>query len=220
MPLLRTIHPFQSATFAIWQVEEPSLYFEQDLPLSPQELQELTGLRDRRRLEWLASRWLLHKTTGAPQRMPLAKNAFSKPFFLDQPDLYCSLSHSHGMVGALMAAQPCGCDIQVMVEKMPRIAPKFLSTAEAAFIAQHNSPQFQFELFHLYWTAKESIYKHYGLKALDFKAHIVIEALQWDGDTGGAVGRIAKYGQEAQYALKFGKVRIDEAQTLIWAVCW
>jgi 4'-phosphopantetheinyl transferase len=218
MPLLRTIHPFPDATFSLWQIAEAPSFFEEELPLSEAETHELSGLRDRRRLEWLSSRWLLHKTTGVPQRMPLAKDAFSKPFFLDKPDLFCSLSHSHGMVGALTALKPCGCDIQVLVEKMPRIAPKFLSEAERSFV-QSFPPAVQFELFHLYWTGKESLYKHYGLKALDFRGHISLEAVQWDGQQGDATGFIQKDDFKQAYHLEFGRVELPSEQALIWAVC-
>ncbi|MBL7827515.1 MAG: 4'-phosphopantetheinyl transferase superfamily protein [Saprospiraceae bacterium] len=218
MPLLLTNHPFEHTTFALWQVAEPAEIFENDLPLSAAESEELRGLRNKRRLEWLASRWLLHKTTGAPQRMPLAKNAFSKPFFLDQPDLYCSLSHSHGVVGALTSIQACGCDIQMMVEKMPRIAPKFLSERESGFVKQFDHDT-QFELFHLFWTAKESMYKQYGLKALDFRRDIEVTNVHWDGQNGTANGMVQKDTYTNAYHLKFGKIEIESAGNLIWAVC-
>ncbi len=217
MSLLLTIHPFPGTTFGLWQVAEPESFFQKELPLSSTETQEMALMQPMRRLEWLSSRWLLHKITGAPQRLPLAKNAFSKPFFLDQPDLYCSLSHSQGVVGSLIAEQNCGCDIQVLVEKMPRLAPKFLGAAEFDFVAKFPEA-LRFEMYHLYWTAKESLYKAYGLKALDFRANIFVKNLVWDGQTGNADGVIEKNDFRHNYQLRFGKVDLD-AGALVWAVC-
>ncbi|MEZ4926192.1 MAG: 4'-phosphopantetheinyl transferase superfamily protein [Saprospiraceae bacterium] len=217
MALLNTIIPFPGMTFSLWHIAEPESYFEGQLPLSEEEAIELARLNELRRLEWLASRWLLHKTTGVDQRLPLSKNAFSKPFFLDQPDLYCSLSHSHGFVGALTASENCGCDIQVLVDKMPAIASKFIREDEFDAIAGFPD-SFRFELYHLFWTAKESLYKAYGLKALDFRKHIRIRELMWDGNTGTAIGRIEKDNFWHNYQLKFGKEE-KEKDVLVWAVC-
>ncbi len=217
MALLRSTQPFPGTTLGLWHIAEPETFFKEALPLSIAEAQEMTDMQQKRRLEWLSSRWLLHKITGSTHRLPLAKDAFSKPFFLDQPDLYCSLSHSQGVVGALISAQNCGCDIQVLVEKMPRLASKFLGEAEFDFVAKFPE-SVRFELYHLYWTAKESLYKTYGLKALDFRKNIFVEDVEWDGQTGKANGVIEKNDFWHNYQLRFGKLEL-ETGALIWAVC-
>ncbi len=217
MSLILTTHPFPDTTLGLWQIAEVEAVFKDDLPLSAAEENELAGLQNIRRLEWLSSRWMLHKITGVQQRLPLAKDAFSKPFFLDQPDLFCSLSHSQGIVGAMTAPQNCGCDIQVLVEKMPRIAAKFLGPSEADFVAGF-SESLRFELYHLFWTAKESLYKTYGIKALDFRKNIFVNHVTWDGAAGSATGGIKKNDFRQHYQLRFGKVNL-EAGALIWAVC-
>lgn len=213
MPLLATRHLFPGTALGLWQISEEESFFRDGLPLSPVEEQELAPLKNARRLEWLAGRWLLHRLTGAPQRMPLAKDAFSKPFFLDKPDLHCSLSHSHGVVGALLADQNCGCDVQVLVEKMPRLAPKFLSKTETEFVARH-SPEVQFDLFHIFWTAKESMYKAYGLKELDFRKNMNLAPFEWGGTTGKAIGTLEKGAFRQVFQLNFEKSALpgrDEA---------
>jgi 4'-phosphopantetheinyl transferase len=217
MSLLLTTHPFPDTTLGLWQIAEAESVFRDELPMSAVEENELAVLQNIRRLEWLSSRWLLHKLTGAQQRMPLAKDAFSKPFFLDQPDLFCSLSHSQGIVGAMIASKNCGCDIQVLVEKMPRIAAKFLGMEEADTVADLSEAQ-RFEYYHLYWTAKESLYKAYGIKALDFRKNIFIRQILWDGHTGAALGSIEKDDVQLAYRLRFGKVEF-ETGALIWAAC-
>lgn len=219
MPLLLKIHPFESATFSIWKVTESLSFFEEDLPLSEAEAAELSVLREHRRGEWLSSRWLLHHTTGAPRRIPLVKDAFSKPFFLNEPDLFCSLSHSRHFTGTLTARRNCGCDIQVLVDKMPGIAPRFMSPSELAFAEAWEGDK-RNELYHLFWTAKESLYKQYGLRALDFTDHIGISDVSWNGYEGTATGYIRKDNFAATYRLFFGKIDTESRQSLIWAVSY
>jgi len=232
MPLLLTRHPFPDTTFGLWQIAEEESFFREELPLSPDEEAEMSRLKnDLRRHEWLAGRWLLHKLTGAPQRLPLAKDAFSKPFFPENQHLACSLSHSHGTVGALvfhpssltphssLLTPSCGCDIQVLVEKMPRLASKFLNVEEEEFVASHSAPE-QFDLLHVFWTAKESLYKAYGLKALDFRAHLRVESFAWKENGGAARGWVEKDDFSKAYQLIFEKIILpDGAGELVWTVC-
>ncbi len=231
MPLLLTRHPFPDTTFGLWQIAEEEAFFREELPLSLEEEVEMSRLKnDLRRHEWLAGRWLLHKLSGAPQRLPLAKDAFSKPFFPENQHLACSLSHSHGLVGALvfqpspltphpsLLAPSCGCDIQVLVEKMPRLASKFLNLEEEKFVASHSAPT-QFDLLHVFWTAKESLYKAYGLKALDFRAHLRVEPFEWRENRGAARAWVEKSDFRQAYRLQFEKVSLPESEELVWTVC-
>ncbi len=245
MPLLLTRHPFPDTTFGLWQIAEEEAFFREELPLSPEEEAEMSRLKNAlRRHEWLAGRWLLHKLTGAPQRLPLAKDAFSKPFFPENQHLACSLSHSHGTVGALISdfgfripdsrfqiippsnleseiwnlKSGIGCDIQVLVEKMPRLASKFLNLEEEEFVANHSAPM-QFDLLHVFWTAKESLYKAYGLKALDFRAHLRVEPFEWKENRGEARGWVEKNDFSRAYQLQFEKIILPDSEELVWTVC-
>ncbi len=208
----------ETLRFGVWQIAEPESYFRDDLPLWPGEEADLERFKGIRRLEWLAGRWLLHKLTGLPERLPLGKDTFAKPFFLDRPELHCSLSHSHGIVGALLAGHICGCDLQVLVDKMPRIAQKFLHVEEATFVQQF--PQaIQFDLLHVFWTAKESLYKAYGLKELDFRAHLRVDPFQWSGFSAETTGWIRKGDLQQPYRLYFEKTELANGGAFVWTVC-
>lgn len=213
MPLLFSRRVSPEATFAVWQIAEPEVFFRDKLPLSAAEALELEGLKDPRRMEWLACRWLLHAITGATQRLPVAKDAFSKPFFMDRPDLYCSLSHSHGLVGALFSSRNSGCDLQVQVDKMPLIAPRFLNAAELDFIQKHPVAA-HLDLFHLFWTMKESLYKAYGLKEVDFKTQLLISPFAWNGQEGEADAKVVKNDFQQAYRLRFEKNRLPQSEEL------
>lgn len=224
MPLLFSQHPLPDTTFAVWQIAEPEEFFRKGLPLSETEAGELENLKGQRRVEWLACRWLLHRLSGERERLPLAKDAFSKPFFLGRPGRFCSLSHSHGLVGALIAGQNCGCDLQLQVSKMPRIAPRFMNEQDLALLEAHPL-EAHLDLLHLFWTIKESLYKTYGLKALDFKAHMRVEPFNWEGAKCEAVGHVEKEDFSQAYQLLCGKYWLptaDEDQLGVpfyWTVC-
>jgi phosphopantetheinyl transferase len=227
MPILLSRHPFPNATFGIWQITEDEDFFRQDLPFSEQEAQEFVPLKGIRRLEWLAARWLLHKFTGESIRLPLAKDAFSKPFFPDHQHLNCSLSHSHGIVGAFLVGtdatqqedqRPMGCDIQVMVEKMGRLAPKFMRAEEHDFVAKQDAI-FHADLHHIFWTAKESLYKAYGIKALDFRDHMWLEPFAWDGVHGMTTGWIEKDDYRQAFQVWFEKMDLPTDRAMIWTIC-
>ncbi len=228
MPLLFINHPFQETTFGLWQIAEDEAFFRTDLPLSAPEESDLSQHQNPlRRLEWLAGRWLLHKLTDSPQRLPLAKDAFSKPFFPENQNLACSLSHSKGNVGAFIVnnqhsnakgQQSIGCDIQVLTEKMRRIAHKFLNDTEKEFVKSR--PEIEnLVLLHLFWTAKESLYKAYGLKQLDFRKNIFVQKIQWDGQTGHGIGRVEKGDFRQEFQLIFSKIVLPDEAELVTAVC-
>lgn len=94
-----------------------------------------------------------------------------------------------------------------------------MSAAELAFTEAWESGK-RNELYHLFWTAKESLYKQYGLRALDFTDHISVSDISWNGYEGSAEGLIRKQQFSARYRLVFGKVDTDTPQSLIWAVSY
>lgn len=222
MPLLFIRHPRPAVTFGVWQIAEPEEFFRENTPLSAAETAEWSPLKGPRRLEWLAGRWLLHHLSGHEVRLPLAKDVFSKPFFPPEAGLSCSLSHSHGLVGALLAppspAGGSGCDVQVLVEKMPRLAAKFLRPEETDFIGRH-TPSEQFVLQHVFWTAKESLYKAWGLKALDFRANLRVEPFRWKENRAETTGWVEKDGERQAYRLLCESVEAGEAwPAFVWTL--
>lgn len=226
MPLIQTHHPFPDTSFGLWHIDEEEAFFRTKLPLSEAEKAELALHQyPIRRLEWLAGRWLLHQLSESDERLPLAKDAFSKPFFPENQDLSCSLSHSKGSVAAYLLTQKnkekptrMGCDIQVMTEKMKRVSLKFLRPEEKNWVESRPDLN-ELELLHLFWSAKESLYKAHGMKQLDFRAHISVENIDWDGFQGAGLGRVEKGDFKEAFHLSFGKIMLPDGTPLIWAAC-
>ena len=223
--LLSLRHPFTDATLGIWKIEEAEDFFFRDLPLTLGEAAEFETLKAPRRMEWLAARWLLHKLSGAPQRLPLAKDTFSKPFFPGHTELACSLSHSRGLVGALLVRNcrqdaAFGLDLQVLVAKMPALAHKFVNEAEREAASRFPAAYYM-DILHIYWTAKEALYKAYGLKSLDFKENLHIDLDNWDGQQGSGSGTIRKAEFSRVFQLYLEKISLPETENeaAVFCVC-
>ncbi|MDD6928270.1 MAG: 4'-phosphopantetheinyl transferase superfamily protein [Porphyromonas sp.] len=100
---------------------------------------------------------LTHLPTGAPH--------------LDAPDLdySISLSHSGSYVGLVLCEgqHGIGVDLQIASDKLPRIAPRFMSPAELAHYHQllaAEEPQAAREWLYTVWGLKEAAYKAYPPK--------------------------------------------------------
>ncbi len=179
------------ATIGLWRMEEQPGFFLQSLDLQPIELEELSKLKGRRIIEWLACRYLVHDmllSLGHTDRFPVLKDEFGKPHLHGSP-LHLSFSHSHDLVAVILANKSTGVDIQAMVEKIERLAPKFMRKDELDSLKEET----RLAHLHFYWGAKEALYKAYGRKALDFRQHIHIQPFDYQR-AGSTKGWIEKEG--------------------------
>ncbi|MCY7411266.1 MAG: 4'-phosphopantetheinyl transferase superfamily protein [Chitinophagales bacterium] len=71
--------------------------------------------------------------------------------------------------------QQVGIDIEKIDSKIERIKNKFLRDDELQIISTAHATEHKF----VYWCAKESLYKWYGRKQLDFKEHLFIEPFEF-----------------------------------------
>lgn len=198
-----------------WQIEEPEDWFSERLQLEQAELNELAHIKGKRRLEWLACRWLTHqilcdlKLSNEFHRVPVLKDEFGKPHLKDVP-FDVSFSHSHGQVAVFLQPVACGVDIQYFVPKIKRIAHKFLSVREAESL---DAPLL-LEHLHFYWSVKEAVYKAYGRKELEFREHIIVEPFACK-DSGTTLVWVIKDGERHSYQVEMCR---REDHFLAW--CW
>lgn len=217
MPLLTVCRPFSDAVFGVWLIAEEESFFSDKIELSAGERRELEEYRlgSRRRLEWWAARYLLHLLSAAPRRLPVAKDAFSKPFFVEKNGLRCSLSHSGGVVGALLAPVNCGCDVQICAPRTLRLAPRFLNADEVAALDAADADA-RADLAHAYWTAKESLYKLWGHKGLDFRRDMRVR----DPSMGEEFwGEVTSAGRILRARLTTQKLVLPDDRVLMCAAC-
>ncbi|MCG8329059.1 MAG: 4'-phosphopantetheinyl transferase superfamily protein [Chitinophagales bacterium] len=171
----------------LWTIEEDEPWFLDKMQLTTEEQKQLNGMRGRRRLEWLSARMLVHELSGREERAHLVKDEFGKPYIKDSTH-HISISHS-GKLAAVVAA-PCvvGIDIQLLVPKLERLMHKYMNAEEINGLEEHHKLQ----QLHVYWGAKEALYKAYGRRALDFCTNIKVTPFQYDSKGGETQGVIIK----------------------------
>ena len=111
-------------------MQEPEAWFMQHLDLYPEEQVELASLKGHRRLEWLASRHLLHTLYKGLDRVPCIKDQYGKPYLAGMTD-HISFSHSRDLVAAIYSPHAVGIDVQYVVPRITALRPKFVSSQEA-----------------------------------------------------------------------------------------
>lgn len=204
----------------IWDITETEDFFLQQLALSSEEQIEYEQQKGKRRPEWLAARYGLHLLTAAAERIPVCKTPHHKPFLDNQP-INCSLTHSVGVSGAMLSELACGCDIQLITEKMSTLAPRFMHPLELDYINTVPKAQRLREL-HFFWGAKEALYKAYGLKNLEFKRDLLVKIKQVNHETGSGIGKgmVFKNGQELRFELIFEQVNVPGKGPYSWVIAY
>ena len=200
------------ALIAVWKLEEPEPFFLERLRLEPFEQAELEGIKGHRRLERLASRHLLfelQKMAGGifpPERIPIWKDEFGKPHFLAEKNpggWNISYSHSREMVAAAISPGSVGIDVQHFVSKIATIAPKFMREEELKCLQKATAV----EQLHLFWAAKEAMYKAHGRRQLDFRQHIITEPFEYlPGQPGVFKGTVFKDDFFGSYQLAYEQI--------------
>jgi 4'-phosphopantetheinyl transferase len=172
MPLTYKIYLSPDTCIAVWRVTETPAFFSKRLPPTSAEEQDLLArMQPKAQAERLASRYLLHLLKG--KDYTFQKDIFGKPFLhnsLNIKDFEISISHSHGRVAAMYAPQRCGIDIQKEDLRLTKLQSKFLSETERAAL----NPKHELSDLHVYWGAKEALYKAYGERGVDFKTQLFV----------------------------------------------
>ena len=200
MPLVLYEETMPATRLGVWKIEEEEAFFRAALALSPSETAELAVVKGPKRLEFLAARQTVHLLSGFSQRLPLEKDANGKPF-LPGIALHLSISHTTRYAAAFLGKDPVGVDIQYMVEKIERIAPKFLSEEEKNQVGQHRIAH-----LHVCWCAKEALYKAYGQRELDFRQHILLAPFDYAEEGGTLSGVVQKNGITQKFAIFYNKI--------------
>ncbi len=167
MPLLLDKNIDSHTRIAVWKNEETNSFFEEALKLTAQEIKDCEDMKPHRQREWLSSRYLLDLISEDNQRVPLIKTSTGKP--TRKSCAKCiSISHSRDYVAVMISELRSGIDIQREEAKIAKIAHKFISNEEF----KHLPKQKRLPYYHVFWGAKESMYKAYGLNKLEFREHM------------------------------------------------
>jgi phosphopantetheinyl transferase len=92
-----------------------------------------------------------------------------KPYLLNDTR-HISISHSHARLAIIVnQSEATGIDIELIRDKVLKIKHKFLATNELLDASE------DVEKLLIYWAAKETLYKIYGLKEVDFIEHLLVK---------------------------------------------
>ncbi len=198
MPLIYRKWGLLHTQIGVWQITESDEWFRKQLDLAPLELEELATLNRRKCLEWLAGRWLLHILLGDGDRKISLKDEFGKPYLPDS-SLHISLSHSADKAAVIISPKSVGIDIQYFTEKIKRIERKFMREEESACLSENN----EIPHLHVFWGAKESLYKAYGKREIDFKKHLLVTPFDYNLDKGSTQALVQKGDFSASYTIYY-----------------
>ena len=151
--------------FALWKIEESAEELYKQLQLKTHEKEYLETLNNgKRNLHWLGTRALLRKMLNTDQYIDMDVDEHGKPYLKNFPQ-QISLSHSFDYAAVMISEdKPVGIDIELVKEKIERVAKKFMSTEELGFIENEN----RIEHLYICWCVKEAVYKLHGKKNISF----------------------------------------------------
>jgi 4'-phosphopantetheinyl transferase len=194
MPLLEKYNSIQSTQIGIWKIQENEAYFLERLDLSPKQAEELATFNGNRRLQWLAARHLGQLLAG--KQIYIEKDVFGKPFITHHPHIHISLSHSGSLVAAMIGEQKLGIDIQQLSPKLIPISWRIIRAEELHLVDKKT----ELEHVHVYWGAREALFKAHGIGNLDFRKDLHVEPFSYRKNKAQLTATIKN---EEQYVIEY-----------------
>jgi phosphopantetheinyl transferase len=185
-------------TLGLWDLtEDGSQLFEEFKQIAPKkEVEKASRFKySTRKSEWIATRLLLYHLLN--RVVEIDYNLNGKPI-IENGDQSISISHTKGMVAVIIAKNITGIDVEQVTDRVVRIEDRFLSGLEKNQIPEEN----KFQSILAYWSGKETLYKIYGDKGLDFKKNIYINPFNLSRQ-GEFIGEVITHNQTEGYCLNY-----------------
>jgi len=176
MPFFYQQNINETTHYAIWRIEEPLSYFEEEMNLM------VDIQNEERKIQHLAVRWLLALMMPEIELATIKVAENGKPY-IPGAGFHFSLSHCKGFAAcAISETKPIGIDIEILHDRITKVAHKFLHEEEKNLVSAL-SQDAQLNQLGFYWAAKEAMYKQYEKNGIDFSQHFKIPegALQKEG---------------------------------------
>lgn len=166
MPLIFQEAIDSSTRLGIWKIEEDIDFFRTMVP------QHRLVTHPRKMLQHLAGRFLLgYLFPNFP--VGLIQVADTKKPFLPDDLFHFSISHCGDYAAAIVSAKNrVGIDIEIPVEKVKHIERKFISPQEKDVLNPLTIAEYT-----QIWSAKEAVFKWYGLGGVDFREDIQLKSV-------------------------------------------
>lgn len=165
----------EDTEFALWKIEEEADDLYRQLQLNEREKAYIESLGNgKRNLHWLGTRVLLRTMLHTNEYIDCQVDEHGKPYLVNMP-YHISLSHSFDYAAVMISkSKAVGIDIELISQKVERIAHKFLNKQELSLVDDtHKIGQ-----LYICWCAKEAVYKCNGRKVISFLDHIRLESLE------------------------------------------
>ena len=185
MPLLHYFVAGRDVRVGVWEITEAESYFLEKLGITTDPDQELDAVHGSKRLEWLAVRTLTTILSGGTFK--IKKDEWGKPH-LEESGRTLSISHSGNKAAAILGTGLVGIDIQGRSRQLLRIAGRVIRADKI----KNLDPNTELETLHVYWGAKEALYKAYGKRELDFREDIFVQPFEYNPLGGSTTGRVQK----------------------------
>lgn len=161
MPLFYRDDLDENTRLAVWKIEEPEEFFSSTVSLQ----REIT--HPHKRLQQLAARYLLVMLYPDFPLDQITIASSRKPFLPDEK-YHFSISHCGNFAAVIVSSVArVGIDVEYFTPRLHKIKYKFLHADELRFV-NAQLPSQQTSLLTLLWSAKEAMYKWYGLGEVDF----------------------------------------------------
>ncbi|MFH1320677.1 MAG: 4'-phosphopantetheinyl transferase superfamily protein [Bacteroidota bacterium] len=190
----------------LWKIEETIDWCISRLQLNENDLKILNWYNSKhRRLQRLITQLLLQNMLNHKTKVEIKYDKNGKPSLPDFP-YEISISHSKIFVAILISkTYNIGIDIEQINPKVERISEKFINSYELKqFSAGLNKENI--EQMHVIWGAKESLYKLYGKRNLNFKENLLTEPFDYK-QKGVIKARISTGNKNRQFSLYYEKIK-------------
>lgn len=169
MAIVKIINPRENTALLLWKISEDVDSLKK---LTDNVYDELTPT-PRNSLHWLASRATIKHHFPLANKIVIVKDAYNKPSLLiDDEPYFISITHSFQYAAVLISKHyAVAVDLEKVDDRVVRVANKFMNPAEDEMII--GSLNHALDLTRV-WSSKETLYKMYGLKELDFKQHMTV----------------------------------------------
>lgn len=199
MPLLSSTSITNHINLYLWRIDETVETLKEGAFLTNEEKEKFRDIKlIRNKKQWLASRYILRQHINTNGRLQYNENG--KPFCNLFSDI--SISHSGNLITLITSKkEKVGIDIETIGNKVVRIGDKFLHPEEKASFSKENSQL----MHHIYWGAKEAIYKMMNVKGVEFKSQIRILAFEL-AEEGKTKGTFTHMGIKENIAVFYKKI--------------
>jgi 4'-phosphopantetheinyl transferase len=175
MPLILNHKVNESTFLGIWKIEETPENLRKQLVLDETDEKYFFAFgNELRKKQWLSYRLILQELLKT-NTIKIIYDKYGKPG-IPAFKGHFSISHSGDFAAAIVSHElPVGIDIERIRERIERVAERFMSGEEL----YHAGNKDRMEKLHIYWGAKESLYKLYGKPEVDLQNDIRIDPFDY-----------------------------------------